>query len=406
MPPANPVADQYARYPYPEPGDDIPAWLQKFNYDQYEPWAYAPLFWPEGQPKTDLNILVAGCGSMQAAVIAFNNRECCVTGVDFSEASIAHEERLRARHRLDNLTLHTMDLYEVSKLSMQFDLIVSTGVLHHLPDPGRGLKALSTVLEPDHGVMALMLYGALGRSGIYPLQDAFRRMAVPQSPEGVERVRAIIERLAPRHPGRWYYEAAGEMRSDAAVVDTFLHRQDVAYSVPQVLEFVETAGLTFQGWLDNATYNVGIGEQDWEWLGPNVPDRDRWAIIECLTMRITNHSFLACRPERDKRSVVSFSGDQWLGYYPVRHPKLRPSMLTAGTYGREQHEFRLSEAKSDLLSEVNGRKSIAMLLNHKAMSHLALPQRKVLAREFFERMWRHGHMFFSAVPVKAEVDRS
>jgi hypothetical protein len=81
-------------------------------------------------------------------------------------------------------------------------------------------------------------------------------------------------------------------------------------------------------------------------------------------------------------------------------------MLTAGTYGREQHEFRLSEAKSDLLSEVNGRKSIAMLLNHKAMSHLALPQRKVLAREFFERMWRHGHMFFSAVPVKAEVDRS
>jgi hypothetical protein len=30
---------------------------------------------------------------MQAAVIAFNNRECRVTRIDFSDASIAHEER-------------------------------------------------------------------------------------------------------------------------------------------------------------------------------------------------------------------------------------------------------------------------------------------------------------------------
>jgi hypothetical protein len=31
---------------------------------------------------------------------------------------------------------------------------------------------------------------------------------------------------------------------------------------------------------------------------------------------------------------------------------------------------------------------------------MRLVDRLALARAFYERMWRHGHMFFSAVPVK------
>src|SRR5580765_2653312 len=132
---SSPVADQYTRYPYPEPGDDIPTWLKSFNYDRFEPLAYSAQFWPEGRPRADLKILSAGCGSMQAAVVAFNNPECHVTGIDFSPASIAHEERLRERHKLENLTLRAMDLLDAPSLQQQFDLIICTGVLHHLPDP-------------------------------------------------------------------------------------------------------------------------------------------------------------------------------------------------------------------------------------------------------------------------------
>src|SRR5437867_2675420 len=132
MPTSDPVAEQYVCYPYPEPGDDISTWLKSFNYDRYEPRAYSALFWPEGRPRSDLKILVAGCGSMQAAVVAYNNRECDVTAIDFSPASIAHEERLRERHKLTNLTLQVMNLIDVAKLETQFDLIISSGVLHHL----------------------------------------------------------------------------------------------------------------------------------------------------------------------------------------------------------------------------------------------------------------------------------
>ena len=133
----NPVADQYSSFPYPEPGDDIPTWLTSFNYDGYEPAKFSVKFWPEGRPKTDLNILVAGCGSMQAAVIAFNNPECRVTGIDFSDASIAHEERLRERHKLSNLLVRAMDLLEVSSLQQQFDLIMHRGSSSSAKSRGR-----------------------------------------------------------------------------------------------------------------------------------------------------------------------------------------------------------------------------------------------------------------------------
>jgi trans-aconitate methyltransferase len=403
----NPVADQYSSFPYPEPGDDIPTWLTSFNYEAYEPAKFSVKFWPEGRPKTDLNILVAGCGSMQAAVIAFNNPECRVTGIDFSDASIAHEEQLRERHKLTNLTVRAMDLLGVSDLQQQFDLIICTGVLHHLPNPAEGLKALSCVIEPSHGVMLLMLYAKLGRIGIYPLQDAFRRMCIPQTVEGVAMVRSVINRLQPRHPGRWYFERSSEMRSPAAIVDTFLHRQDMAYNVQELLDLVESSGLKFQGWLDSAPYNIGFPDQDLESLCKDFPDRDRWSILEDLTMtRLTTHNFLARRPERDNNSQIDFDGERWLSYFPTRHPSAAFSQWTQGKFTREGYEFELSSAEAALFVEADGRQAVFALLKHRRLAAMAQGERLALARAFYERMWRHGHMFFSAIPVKACSNRS
>ncbi len=55
-----------------------------------------------------------------------------------------------------------------------FDYIDCCGVLHHLPDPAAGLRALLSVLAPGGG-LGLMLYAPHGRTGVYMLQDALRR---------------------------------------------------------------------------------------------------------------------------------------------------------------------------------------------------------------------------------------
>ena len=51
-----------------------------------------------------------------------------------------------------------------------FDFIESRGVLHHLPSPEDGLQRLASVLKPTGG-MLLMLYGDLGRTGIYHFHE-------------------------------------------------------------------------------------------------------------------------------------------------------------------------------------------------------------------------------------------
>ena len=53
------------------------------------------------------------------------------------------------------------------------------GVLHHLSSPQAGLDALTSVLKPDGG-MNLMVYGELGRRGIYDFHDMYRLLGEAQ----------------------------------------------------------------------------------------------------------------------------------------------------------------------------------------------------------------------------------
>src|SRR6476469_9650497 len=247
------VAKQYEAFAYPEPFADLEEAIGAGYYQVGDPSLYGPVLWPCGRPSGPLKILVAGCGTVQAAYVAFNNRGDEVVGIDLSEASLAHERFLQDKHGLSKLRLFKGDLLDVASLGSDFDVIICTGVLHHMANPGAGLGALRGVLAPD-GVMVLMVYGATVRTGVYMLQDAFRRMGIAQSPDGVASVRQILGELPSRHYAQDYIRASEELKDDAAIVDTFLHPQDRAYTVPQVLELVDGAGLTLQNWIDNLPY--------------------------------------------------------------------------------------------------------------------------------------------------------
>ena len=71
-----------------------------------------------------------------------------------------------------------------------FDLIVCTGVLHHLADPDAGLRALRSVLNPK-GAMYLMVYAPYGRTGVYMLQDYCRRLGIGTSEQEISELMAV-----------------------------------------------------------------------------------------------------------------------------------------------------------------------------------------------------------------------
>src|SRR5262245_44397498 len=99
------VARQYSAFSYPRPVLDLDEWSAKGFGEAGDPRFYAPMIWPEGRPEKQLRILVAGCGTRQAAVLAYSNRDCLITGVDLSEPSLAHVRYLQDKHKLSNLQL-------------------------------------------------------------------------------------------------------------------------------------------------------------------------------------------------------------------------------------------------------------------------------------------------------------
>jgi SAM-dependent methyltransferase len=193
------VARLYTEWSYPEPIADMAAAISSGYLQQGDPRFFAPLYWPERRNLAGTKILIAGCGTNQAAYYAMRLPETSVTAIDLSLPSLQHTQFLKERHGLDNLNLRQMNLLDVARLdSGPYDLIVSTGVLHHLPDPDVGLRALRDVLAPD-GVMNLMVYGRYLRVGVYMLQEAFRRLGCSHSLDDVALVRATLQVLPPHH---------------------------------------------------------------------------------------------------------------------------------------------------------------------------------------------------------------
>ena len=122
-----------------------------------------------------------------------------VTGIDFSNASIAETAELKRKHDLHNLELHELPVERAADLGRTFDYIICTGVLHHLPDPESGLRALSHVLAPD-GAMHLMLYAPYGRAGIGTCCRLLPPSSCRRSSDEIRQLAESLGALLANHP--------------------------------------------------------------------------------------------------------------------------------------------------------------------------------------------------------------
>jgi SAM-dependent methyltransferase len=394
------VARQYEAFPYPA---FDPQWDKYYAFG--DPSIFSPLLWPEGSPRKDLRILVAGCGTVEAARCAIRNPACQVLGIDVSEAAITSHNRLKDERNLNNLEIRRLDLHEVANRGRVFDLIMSNGVLHHLERPDEGLRALAAALD-CHGAIVLMLYGSAPRSGVYLLQDAFRRLGLAPDQTSIELVRTVLNSLPKHHYFHWYSSNAPDLASEAGLVDTLLHVQDRAYSVPQILQLIDDCALRFQGWEDNYHYfpegNIRPGTPLWHKI-KSIPDRQQWAVLENLTLSIGRHAFIAHRPERNG-CEVDFSSASWLSYIPMRvpglsiveEPKSGLQRLLCGRRGRV--EFLIERNEAALFANCNGKQPISHVIERSALQVSPTITREAYGRSFFERMWKLGHLWMLRVP--------
>jgi SAM-dependent methyltransferase len=109
-----------------------------------------------------LVVLEAGCGMGRHAVIAANHGAKTVIGLDLGTAVQAAFQNTR---HLPSVSIVQGDIYFPPLKDHSFDAAYSLGVLHHLPDPSRGFRALAKKVKND-GWFQVWVYGREGNGWI------------------------------------------------------------------------------------------------------------------------------------------------------------------------------------------------------------------------------------------------
>ena len=402
---ADSVRELYDRYPYPPPVDSLESYRVLWQDPQRRRGDYH-LFWPGRAYREDFTILVAGCGTSQAAKHAMRWPRAQVIGIDLSATSVQSTDALKRKYNLANLHIYQIPIDRVSELNMTFDQIVCTGVLHHLPDPDAGLANLHSVLNSD-GAMHLMLYAPYGRAGIYMLQEFCRRLGIRASDEGIQELIATLKTLPPGHPIETVLREAPDFRHPNALTDALLHPQDRAYSVPQLFEFLQHGRMKFGRWIRQAPYSAHCGvlmqiPQSQRLLTLEEPDQ--FAIAELFRGTMLRHSFTAYRDGAEKNSgQVSFVGDRWLRYVPIRMPdticvEQRLPAGAAGVLINRTHNntdliLPVNSSEKRLVDAIDGVRNVEQILEA-ALPSMRRESQLQLACSLFQQLWWHDQLVF------------
>ncbi len=387
------LAAQYDAYPYPqrEPRDEAkrliigsPSHLREVDH-----WIFGARR-PASQP---LRALVAGGGSGDATVMlaqqmASAGRAGDVTWLDRSAAARRVAEARVATRKLGNVVFQEGSLLDLPGSGLgPFDYIDCCGVLHHLPDPLEGLRALASVLAPGGG-LGLMVYAPHGRTGVYMTQDALRLLAPPdEAPAARVEVAKRLWRQMPetawlrRNPWITDHEKGG----DAGLYDLLLNPRDVAFTVPAFNALIAAAGLRIVCLVEPLRYDPLSYLSDPK-LRPRIEAMDmvqRAALAEAITGNMGVHIAYCVRADAP---VISAPWDD-----PTAIPCLREldgAKLAAGiprdgvlrvTFDGLTVPVPLPRLAGAILSRIDGKRSIGEIGDNLAQNGMA---REVFAREF------------------------
>ena len=325
----NAVAQLYNTYPFPPDPltDDTPP-----GYNWRWNWITAYNFCTGQKPlRQDIRILDAGCGTGSGTDYLIHlNPEAEIVAVDISEKALAvAEERCQRSGVIANhskpVTFYHLKLEDAANLPGEFDFINCVGVLHHLPEPEKGIQALAKKLAPG-GLLHIFVYAELGRWEISLMQKAISLLQGDKQGDyrdGVKVGREIFanlpenNRILQQEKARWSLEN----HRDEAFADMYVHPQEIDYNVETLFELIDASGLEFVGFSNPKFWQLEriIGNSEELMLrAKNLSDREFYRLIELLDPTVTHYEFFLTKPPLTK---VIWSDDQiLLNAIPERHP--------------------------------------------------------------------------------------
>jgi len=297
----------YDTYPFPpEPLLDTPPPGYNWRWN----WLAAYNFCVGRKPlKQDIRILDAGCGTgVGTEYLVHLNPEAEVTAIDLSAGALAVAKERCQRSGANRVEFHHFSLFDAGQLSGEFDLINCVGVLHHLPDPKRGIQSLAAKLAPG-GLFHIFVYGELGRWEIQLMQKAIALLQgnkVGDYRDGVQVGRQIFNslpidnRLVKREKERW----SMENQRDECFADMYVHPQEIDYNIESLFELIDASGLEFVGFSNPKSWELErLLSKSPELIAraQTLSDRQRYRLIELLDPEsFTHYEFFLARPPLTK----------------------------------------------------------------------------------------------------------
>lgn len=370
---SDPVADQYEAYPYPSrnPQDEKTRLIDGSPSNLGEVDHY--VFGGARDFRLPFRALVAGGGTGDGAILLAQNladRNCPaeIHYLDLSQSSRRIAEARATVRGLTNIRFHTGSLLDLPALDLgRFDYIDCCGVLHHLADPAAGLAALAGVMAPDGG-MGLMLYGALGRSGVYEAQTMLKALGAAGEPlsTGIDLAKRLIAQLPAtntlaRNP------AIGDYRrgEDAALVDLLLHPRDRAYRVAEIAGLVEGAGLEIVSFINPWRYDPDSYLSDAKLKArlATLPLQMRAGFAEMLAGNIKSHICYAVASGRAASAMARADDPSAIPVLreadgPTLARLIKDDRIAVRSDGLEV-SFALPRLAGAILSRIDGRQSLA-----------------------------------------------
>ena len=310
------VANLYNTYPFPpDPLSDLepPGYNWRWN------WTSAYSFCTGMKPAIqDIRILDAGCGTGSGTDYLIHlNPEAEVTAIDLSEKALEMaEERCNrsgviAKHAKP-VKFFNLKLEEATNLEGEFDFINCVGVLHHLPEPEKGIQALAKKLKPG-GILHIFVYAELGRWEISLMQKAIALLQGDKRGDyrdGVKVGRDIFanlpenNRILKQEKERW----ALENHRDEAFADMYVHPQEIDYNVETLFDLIDASGLDFVGFSNPRYWQLErlVGESaELMTRAKDLSDRTLYRLIELLDPNLTHYEFFLAKPPLKKENWSS-----------------------------------------------------------------------------------------------------
>ncbi|MGE0152658.1 MAG: class I SAM-dependent methyltransferase [Reyranellaceae bacterium] len=318
--------------------------------------------------------LIAGGGTGDACIMLAQQLadRSCPAEIHYLDLSQAARQVAQARARargLANIVFHTGSLLDVAALGIgPVDYIDCTGVLHHLEDPEAGMRALAGVLGAEAG-MGVMVYGALGRTGVYPLQDALRQLAPEDLPpaERVKLARRVLDALPPtnwfkRNPFLGDHVQGG----DAGLYDLLLHARDRAYTVAEFAGLAAAGGLAIASFIEPVRYRpqTYLADAALARRAGELPSLEQAALAERLAGNLTKHIAYLTWPRRLPECIARPEGPQVVPLLrEIDGAALAASVAKAGALVGELDGVKWRAALPPLagaiLARIDGRRSLA-----------------------------------------------